>query len=630
MGFKQKIYLAVGVLLVLGYGVFTTIAYVDARKNIQTSVAKTLAGISTASADYLDAWVAHNLDTLQGLAQTLKEYNAADREVIFPYLENAMRGLKSDDVYIGFERDGVFIDGSGWIPPADYDPRKRGWYIKAKEVKKPTVSDVYEDAITKTFITTAMAPVVHNGVFKGVIGADVSLAGLVEKANETKIEGGYLIFLDQKGLFLAHPNKEFLGKQFDKAVPELAWVMQEVLKKETGMLEYTFKGEDKILVFSTVGTTGWKALATIDRDVAYAAITKQRNSFIAISAVMLVLSLGAIVVLLGFIFKPLNNLGAMIHDLGRGEGDLTRRIDVQGNDELANMGKDVNLFIEKIQTVLRRARQTSAENASIAHELSSTSTSVGKRSEEETYIVSQATSAGAKVLENIQSSLKTAQENSAQLESADKNLEQVKQEIVRLNKLLTETSQKELHLAEKLNHTSQSTNEVKDVLTVISDIADQTNLLALNAAIEAARAGEHGRGFAVVADEVRKLAERTQKSLMEINTTINIVVQSIADASTEMDATSKEILVLSDASQKLEEAINENTAIMRSSMGANKRSVKEYESISKEIHEIIEKVKEINKIANSNARSVQEVASASEHLSQMTSQLDNELGQFKA
>ncbi|MBE0495439.1 MAG: methyl-accepting chemotaxis protein [Campylobacterales bacterium] len=367
----------------------------------------------------------------------------------------------------------------------------------------------------------------------------------------------------------------------------------------------------------------------IDRDVAFKAIDAQRNSFIMMSVVMIVLSLAGIVLVLSVLFKPLNALGVMIHDLGQGEGDLTRRIDVTGNDELANIGKDVNLFIEKIQTVLKKARHTSAENASIAHELSSTSTSVGKRSEEETFIVSQTTQAGTHVLNNIQSSVKTAQENSLGLEEADKNLVQIKDEMVRLNQLLTQTSQKELSLAEKLNHTSQSTNEVKDVLGVINDIAEQTNLLALNAAIEAARAGEHGRGFAVVADEVRKLAERTQKSLTEINTTINVVVQSIADASTEMDATSKEILALSHSSEKLEERISANTAIMRSSISANRHNVAEYEKIAKEIQGIIEKIKEVDKIANSNARSVEEVASASEHLSQMTTQLDSELGQFK-
>ena len=96
---------------------------------------------------------------------------------------------------------------------------------------------------------------------------------------------------------------------------------------------------------------------------------------------------------------------------------------------------------------------------------------------------------------------------------------------------LNSTAEKEAQMNDRLNHLATEATQVKSVLEVIGDIADQTNLLALNAAIEAARAGEHGRGFAVVADEVRKLAERTQKSLIETNATVNVIVQSISDIS---------------------------------------------------------------------------------------------------
>ena len=206
MGFKQKIYLTVGFLLVLGYGIFSTTAYMGAKKDIQRGVELTLSQVSQGAAEYLNSWIGYNLSTLVGLSATLGTHTSSQQELIMPFLENSMRGLNVPDVYIGFE-DGVFVDGSGWVAPAEYDPRKRGWYMKAKELKKASVSEVYEDAITKKLITTAMAPVVHNGVFKGVVGADVTLDALTHRANSTKIEGGYLAFMDDKGIFLAHPSK---------------------------------------------------------------------------------------------------------------------------------------------------------------------------------------------------------------------------------------------------------------------------------------------------------------------------------------------------------------------------------------------------------------------------------------
>ena len=359
-------------------------------------------------------------------------------------------------------------------------------------------------------------------------------------------------------------------------------------------------------------------------------IASQISAFLLISLVLLLLIIGASTYIIKrTISNPLNDLIHRADNLSSGDGDLTRKLEVIGYDEIAQASSSINRFIEKVRILISEAKNLSNENSSISHELSSTSLEVGRAVETSMNIVGNTTTKATTLKEEMHVGMGEAKIGKEELRKANVYLNEANSAILELTKDIQNSASTEIELAHRVQQLSSDASQVKDILVVIGDIADQTNLLALNAAIEAARAGEHGRGFAVVADEVRKLAERTQKSLQEINATINVIVQAIADSSDQMTSNSKKVESLATTASDVETKINNMFHVMGNATKVSDKTAENYLKTGTDIESMIDDVSRINDISSQNARSVEEIAGAAEHLSRMTETLNLKLSEFR-
>ncbi len=330
------------------------------------------------------------------------------------------------------------------------------------------------------------------------------------------------------------------------------------------------------------------------------------------------------------IFNPLTTLKEKIADLVHGDKDLTKRLEHKKGNEFGDAANEVNNFIENIQETINIVKSLGNENSEIASEIENASHVIRKTTQQEKTIVTQTNSKSSDIHLILQTSMRSVQSTQKNIEEASVELNTARDSLQNLSQEVTSFVEIENELASELLTLKDDADQVKDVLNIIKDIAEQTNLLALNAAIEAARAGEHGRGFAVVADEVRKLAERTQKSLSEIDMRVSTIVQAINGVSDKIHNNASTIENLANISNDVESKIAMTSEAIESSNQVAIESNHSSLEMTEKIEEIITHIQDIATLSDANETSALSIEDDLKRLVEVASRLQVTIDEFKS
>ncbi|ELI5716958.1 methyl-accepting chemotaxis protein [Vibrio fluvialis] len=557
MRFSQKIVAASSALLLIVILLLSIQQLSTVRSEVESLVNSSLKEMVAGVKNTITSEMTSKKALAQSMTEVL-ELNPEDRAYVKNVLEKPKLKSSFLAVGLGYDADGTVVENDdGWEPGADYDPRKRPWFVDAKRVGKLTVTDPYVDVSTKKTIISIGTPVYENGQFKAAMFYDLELTKLADLVNSINLfDAGYLFIVTADGTTIAHPDTKNNGQKLNTYLPQVQ------LKEGTQRIE--IDGHPFMVNFTLVPSENWYIGAIIDESIAFAAVSDLRNSSIIYTVIGLVLSVIGLSLLIKVLMRPLGVLNDAIQDVASGQGDLTKRLSTDTDKEFAELAKGFNIFTETLQHQIRQSKAIGEEIMRGAEQTMGTVHGSAEAMRAQLQELEQLATAMHEMAVTATEVANNAQGAASAAKEADDATVEGSRVVSDTTKSIDRLSAHIEMAVEEVRGLESATANIETILKVINDIADQTNLLALNAAIEAARAGESGRGFAVVADEVRTLAQRTQQSTTEIRSMIEQLqagASSVSVAMNESKSTAEDAVAksqLADAAlQRIRNAIQQ-------------------------------------------------------------------------